>query len=796
MIITNWKMDTVGHKGLDCVVPCSMYSVLYENGLIPHPYYGTNEKGLTALSRNNTTFYTEVQIPDEICAREFVELTFEGLDTICDIFVNGTLIDSVENMHRAYTYDVKNLIKDKKLDLRLEFKSPLDYFEKWDKIHHTYTDTNCTQGAIHLRKALYMSGWDWAPTLSDMGIFRPVKIEGYDTDKINEVEILQHHENGEVTLSISAKTKKNRDLKITAEIDGQIVTLNDGLGEITIKNPTLWWANGLGKAHLYDIKFTLYDGDTAIDTLNKRIGLRTLYLSTEKDEIGSEFCFVLNGKKVFAMGANYVPMDNILPWMNNERISDLIDSCVFANFNCIRVWGGAFYPDDYFYDLCDENGLIIWQDFMVACANVWMRPEFENEFREEAIYNIKRIRHHASLGILCGNNEMEEAICGWPCADGQNPLVRSDYLKLYEDILPTLCVEYAPQTSYVPSSPTSGGNFDFPQDNTRGDVHFWEVWHGQGGFEEYRKHKFRFCSEYGFESLPSMKTIEKICPENERFLESETVSHHQKCIGGNEKILYHMEKQYNVPSDLSKIVHASQIAQASAIKYGVEHFRRIRGYCMGSVYWQLNDSWPVASWSSVDYYGTLKALHYFAKRFYAPQLVSIFVEDGKLAINAVNETLSSFDGKITLKFMKNDFTEIYKKDLDVSLKPLSSTDVIEMTLPDLNESEDYIFVTLTDKNGNTVSQNTELLTKPKFFKWQNPEIVAQAEACRDGVKLTLSAKSLALNVNISFDNIEPKLSDNFFNIATPNPYEIVVKCDLSPAEVLKQLQIITTNDLK
>ncbi len=794
MIINSWKMDSGEYRGLDATAPCSMYSVLYEHGKIPHPYYGTNEKDLSALSRNNTTFYTEVELSDEILKREFIELTFMGLDTICDIFLNGKLLDSVQNMHRSYTYDIKDLVRNGKVALRLEFKSPLDYFDKMEKIHHVYTDDNCARGAIHLRKALYMSGWDWAPTLPDMGIFRPVKIEGYDKDRLGEVEILQHHENGEVTLSLSAKTVKGSATKITAEIDGQKITMSDGLGKITIKNPTLWWANGYGKAHLYDIKFTLYDGNDILDTLERRIGLRTLYLSTEGDEIGSEFCFVLNGKKIFATGANYVPMDNILSWSSKERASELVDSCVFANFNCIRVWGGAFYPEDYFYDLCDEAGLIVWQDFMVACGNVWLREEFEREFTLEAIENIKRIRHHACIGLFCGNNEMEEAVLNWDNAKGDEQVIH-DYLKLYEEILPTLCAQYAPMCSYIPSSPTSGGGFDFPQDNTRGDVHFWEVWHGNGGFEEYRKHKFRFCSEYGFESLPSMKTIERFCPENERFLESKTVAHHQKCLGGNEKILHHIKEQYNLPADLERIVYASQITQASAIKYGVEHFRRIRGYCMGSVYWQLNDSWPVASWSSLDYYGTPKALHYFARRFYAPQLVSIFIENDKLAINAVNESLAPFDGKITLRIMKNDFTELYKKELDVSLNPLSSHDVLEMELPALDVGEDYIFVTLTDKNGRVVSQNTELLTKPKHFKWKNPKIRVHAKECEGGVSLTLSAESLALNAQISFKDINPRLSDNFVTLSTEAPCEIEVKTDLSPAELLGQLKILTVNEL-
>lgn len=470
MKITDWKMDYCEHTGLDCTVPCDMYSVLLSHGHIEDPYYGTNEKELFEYSKGDCVFYSTFSLSDEELKKDRIDLIFYGLDTICDIYLNGMYIDRVMNMHRKYEFDIKLYAK-RENTVRLEFKSPLQYFEAMDKRHKLYMDENSTKGACHLRKAFYMSGWDWAPRLPNMGIFRPVEVCAYDTDKIEDVEILQHHKNGSVTLEISANTKHSVDnLDIFCEIDGKTVQLQNGKCNIEIENPKLWYPNGYGEQNLYDISFKLYKNSDLIDTVSKKIGLRTLNLSRENDEYGQEFCFQVNGIKIFSMGANFVPIDSLPSRMTDERLERLIQDCVFANFNSIRVWGGAFYPEDYLYELCDKYGLILWQDFMVACANVWLREDFVKEFEAEAIYNIKRIRHHACLGVLCGNNEMEEAVVNWDCADGNDPLVRKDYLELYENILPRICKEYAKQISYTPSSPTSGGDFDYPNDNTRGDV--------------------------------------------------------------------------------------------------------------------------------------------------------------------------------------------------------------------------------------------------------------------------------------------------------------------------------------
>ena len=796
MIIDNWKMDYDEYKGLECKVPCDMYSVLLDYGYIEDPYYGTNEEKLTSFSDKDCTFYTQIELSKDELAYDKIELNFYGLDTICDIYFNGQKLDSVMNMHRMYSYDIKSLAK-KENEIRLEFKSPTKYFEKMENAHHIYTNDDTISGAAHLRKALYMSGWDWAPKLSNMGIFRAVEINAYDVDKIEDINIEQYHENGEVRVSVSLTTKHGaKNLTAICELDGQRVTLENGRGEITVKNPKLWWPNGYGEQNLYDVDFYLYSGDTLIDTANKKIGLRDLVLSREDDEYGQEFCFKVNNIKIFAKGANFVPIDSLISRETDERLENLIKDCIFANFNCIRVWGGAYYPRDFFYELCDRYGLVVWQDFMVACANVWMRPEFEREFTLEAIYNVKRIRHHACIGVLCGNNEMEEAVCYWPNANGDDPLVRQDYLKLYEDILPRVCKEHAPYIAYTPSSPTSGGNFNNPQDYTRGDVHFWHVWNGNCEFDEYRKHKFRFCSEYGFESLPNIKTVNAFCPSNERNLLSYTMEAHQKHWNGNVKLLKYLAERYKMPKNLEMTVYASQLNQATAIKYGVDHFRRCRGYTMGSIYWQLNDCWPVASWSSIDYFGRYKALHYFARRFYNDLSLGIFNEESGVTLNVANETTEPFKGYVKAGVLKNDATPVFVYQQDVSVPALSSLDAVTLSNKDFNGKRDtYFYAELYDSEGNLISRSTELGTKPKHFNFLKPSIDVKIISAEGGAYVVISSDVLAKDVEISFKNHDAVLSDNYFDLPTNEPYTVFAKTNVPASELLSEIQIVSVYDI-
>ncbi len=797
MQIKNWKLRYEGFGELPCQAPCSMYSVLLDHKKIPNPFEGRNDQLLTSLADRDCTFVSDFDMEPSVLARDFIELTFHGLDTICTITLNGMQLDRVQNMHRAYTYEVKNLLHPGQNTLRLDFQSPTRYFADRHLRHYLYTnDGDTIPGAAHLRKALYMSGWDWGPALPDMGIYRPVELRAFDTDRIHDVQVRQYHHDGVVDLTITADTVKGSDCELYASVDGQHLRLENGKAEVRIENPKLWWVRGYGEQPLYDLDIYLVRGDDVIDSCRKVIGLRTLTVSTkpDPDKKGSEFCFVINGVKIFAMGANYIPQDSLLSRVTHEKMDEMMQQCLDANFNSLRVWGGGIYPDDYFFELCDRNGILVWLDFMVACANVWMTPQFEAECRAEAAQNLKRLRHHASLGLICGNNEMELAVMTWGI--GESQLVREDYIQLYERILPQIAEELAPDIFYWPSSPCSGGGFDDPGNFARGDTHYWEVWHGGVPFTTYRQKHFRFCSEYGFESFPSMKTIRSFCPEEEQNCFSRIMEDHQKCKGGNGKILRYLADNYLYPHSFEKLVYASQLLQADAIKYGVEHFRRERGYCMGSMYWQFNDCWPVASWSSVDYFGRYKALHYAAKKFYAPVAMGLFLENDVLNVNISNETMHDFQGKICLSLRKADLSELDSAEQAVFVKSLTSRDVFEYTVKADDPYDTFLVADLFDEDGSFIMRQTEMLVPKKHFAWKQPNFRIKCEDTKDGVAIEVSADVFACGVCIDFRNFDCVLSDNFFALTDGKPYRVVARTERSAAELKENLTIESVYDIR
>ena len=794
MKIIDWKMKFSDFEVLDCKLPCTMYSVLLEHKKIPDPYYGTNEQTATELSRKDCTFFADFNIDESELDRDFAELTFFGLDTLCDIFLNGALLGSVKNMHRTYVYDVKKHIKQGQNRIVLEFHSPIKYFEKMNDRHFLHSPYHTIPGAPHLRKCLSMSGWDWGPKLPDMGIFRDVELRTYDEDRIENVYITQDHkDNGEVVLNIAADTAKHSEkCELFVTVDGKRVKLSDKIAKITVENPKLWWPRGYGAQPLYDLTVELAVDGNIIDVQKKRIGLRTLTVSTWEHH-GFEFAFSVNGIKIFAMGADYIPQDCLLSRISRERTEKLLLACCDANYNCIRVWGGGYFPEDDFYDICDELGLIVWQDFMAACVYFWHTAEFEKEFYEESVCNVKRIAHHASLGLLCGNNELERNL---PRHNLIDETIKYDYIRLYEHILPDVCLAYAPDTFYWPSSPSSGGGFRDTLDDEKGDTHYWEVWHHGEPFTEYRKHKFRFCSEYGFESFPSMKTIRTFCPEDETNPFSVIMESHQKCDGGNTKILQYLADTYMYPYNIEDLVYASQLLQADAVRYGVEHFRRLRGYCMGSLYWQVNDCWPTASWSSIDYYGRYKALHYAAKKFYAPVSMGIFVENGKIIVNVSNERRDKLHGNLKLSIRGNDFSVTESKSVEFDMDELSSADVAYLPESCVKTPDSFYFCAeLCGEDGRLIQYQTQLLVKPKHYRWQKPTLSFECRNCENGVEISLRSDVFAKSVELELDGADAVFSDNYFDIVSKDVVTVFAKTELDAKSISEKLKIKTVYDI-
>ena len=784
----NWKMrivdDTiVAGVYIPAIVPGSVYNDLISAGRMEDPYWRDNEMEALELMKNDFEYRGSFNVDTDVLAdADEAILRFNGLDTIADISLNGRSLGSVNNMHRVWEYPVKDLLKDNDNELVIVFHSPVKYIdEQFNEDPAILGTEDAMRGFPKIRKGHYMFGWDWGPRLPDAGIWKEVEVLALKKARIESVYVRQKfNENltaAELKLDVSVKTVEPSPCLHVTVIDpdgNKLYDKADISSGISIEDPKLWWPNGLGEQPLYTVRVELADNDgEVLDEWKRQIGLRKMEMSTVKDEYGSEFAHVVNNVKFFAMGADYIPEDNILSRCSRERTYDLLSQCVAANFNCIRVWGGGLYPSDDFYDSCDELGLVVWQDFMFACANYRLTRDFEDNILAELKDNIRRLRHHASLGLWCGNNEMEMFVDKgeW----GAKNEIKSDYVKMYESLFPRLLEEEDPDRFYWPASPSCGGGFDDPNSPDRGDVHYWDVWHGNKPFTEYRKFYFRYLSEFGFQSFPSIKTVEAFTEPGDRNVFSYVMEKHQRNASANGKIMNYMEQTFLYPTDLDTLIYASQLLQAEAIRYGVEHLRRNRGRCMGTVYWQLNDCWPVASWSSIDYYGRWKALHYYAKRFFAPFMISC-EEEGLLTqtmntnaepfkvkksirLSVANESMCTRKGTVKWQLRFADGSAVREETEDVSLEPLSAKWLALKELPEAGLYENYISYQLIE-DGETVSQGTVLFCPPKHFKFIDPKLSVGLE----GDEIIVSASAYAKSVEIRNENDDLILSDNFFDI--------------------------------
>jgi beta-mannosidase len=653
-----------------------------------------------------------------------------------------------------------------------------------------------------------MFGWDWGPQLPDAGIWRDLSIKGYQQGRLEDVYITQHHQCDQVVLDCQ--------VRITGwgpgpfAVEGTI-TAPDGrrwsqsilnaadLNQLSLRidQPQLWWPNGYGEQPLYRVEVLLKDNADILDSRQLSIGLRTLTVQREKDQWGESFAFNVNGVAIFAMGANLIPEDSILPRRSPERTERLIQDCVAANFNCIRVWGGGIYPEDYFYDFCDQYGLIVWQDLMYACAVYALTDEFAANIRKEAIDNMQRIRHHACLGIWCGNNEMEQAWVEWGLPKtGQ---LRTDYIKQFEVLLPEVAKATDPNTFYWPASPSSGGNFDDPNCENRGDAHYWEVWHGLKPFTEYRKHYFRFVSEFGFQSFPSLATVESFTLPEDRNIFSYVMEQHQKNKAANGKILYYLSENFLYPKDFDSLLYTSQILQAEAIKYGVEHWRRHRGRCMGAIYWQLNDCWPVASWSSIDYYGRWKALHYFARRFFAPVLLSACEEGTRVGLYVTNDSWQTVPGEIIWKLRDNYSRVLQTGTCSVTVDPLTAKQCAELDfsdrLPGLSEQRRSYLEFALRVGGATVSAGTVLFVKEKHFEFVDPGLRVDLLRQDGRLVVTVKSKAFAKFVELGLGEIDARFSDNYFDLSAGEEQQVIIEKLSRPAELAELKARLTARSI-
>ena len=787
----NWNLKIKGkdsglipEKGIPVQIPGSVYSALLAGSYIPDPYYRDNELQVLPLMDNDFTFSDTFMAEKKAGEYDSVLLRFEGIDTLADIFLNDIFLGSTCNMHRIYEFDVAESLREGENSLRVELHSPTRYIKEENEKVYTGGSWDAMEGFPHLRKAHCMFGWDWGPRLPDAGIFREVSLLYIAKSRFDSVYITQEHEAGrvildfDVALELFTEEDNTRIEVIVTDPEGRTyVPAEESDPEdyhIVITDPKLWWPRGYGEQPLYQVKLTLFSGDgTVLDTYERRIGLRTLTVNTDKDEWGECFAHEVNGVKIFAMGADYIPEDNLFSRINKERTRKLLSDAAAVNHNSIRVWGGGYYPDDYFFDICDELGLLVWQDFMFACASYELDDDFERNITAEIRDNVRRLRHHACLALWCGNNEMETQTLdkAWKPSIKQ----KYDYIKIFEYIIPHILQEEDPVTFYWPSSPSSGGNYDDPWDENRGDTHYWAVWHGNKPFTDYRNYHFRYLSEFGFQSFPCMQTVETFTEPQDRNIFSRVMEMHQRNTSANGKIMNYLSATYLYPKDFDQLLYASQLLQADAIRYGVEHFRRNRGRCMGAVVWQLNDIWPVASWASIDYYGRWKALHYAEKRMFAPVMISC-EETGELSerpfcvsephpilvkarLHVANETMQEVKGIVKWKVCLPDSSVLLEGGQELTVPALDGVWLDQIDLEDFEERKihiSYAFIV----NGEVVSENSCLFTAPKHYFFEDPRLSVRAE----GNKVTVRAEKYAKNVMIGNADGSLKLSDNFFDM--------------------------------
>ncbi len=773
-----WVLDIPGSRfpRVSATVPGSVYHDLLTAGQIEDPFYRDNENEALKIMDNDFIYSRDFTVPADLLESDAVLLRCDGLDTLATVTVNGTVVGTAKNMHRIYEFDVKSVLKAGENHISVKFDSPTRFIKKSYAESRADGSSDAMVGFPNLRKAHCMFGWDWGPRLPDAGIWRSIQLIGITTARIRDVLMLQEHSGGKVTLTVNTHvTELTGSAPVTVTVtapDGTVRTARGERAEIVIDDPRLWWPNGLGAQPLYTVEVTLGDG---LDSWKRRIGLRTMTVTRKKDQWGECFCHCVNGVDVFAMGADYIPEDNLLPRVNPGRTRRLLEDAKLANMNCIRVWGGGYYPDDYFYDICDELGLLVWQDFMFACAVYNLTDDFEENIRAEFLDNVRRLRHHPSLALLCGNNEMEQFVAEGEWVDF--PRQKADYIKMYEYIIPKILKAEAPQTFYWPASPSSGGSFDKPQDPTRGDVHYWDVWHGLKPFTDYRNYLFRYVSEFGFQSFPCMETIRAFTLPGDRNVFSYVMEKHQRNASANGKIVSYLSQMYLYPRDMELLVYASQLLQAQAMQYGVEHWRRNRDdkHCMGAVVWQLNDCWPVASWASIDYFGRWKALHYYEKRFFAPVLISCH-EEGILSqntnvnaepfalkksarLNVSNETLRPFTGKAHWALRRPDASIIESGSFDVSVAPLSTQWLPEQDFSDQDTYGCYYSYSLEDEAGKPVGEGTVLFCAPKHFHFADPRL----EVRQEGDEIVVTAKAYARSVEI-LAGPDTLLEDNYFDL--------------------------------
>nr|WP_154893507.1 glycoside hydrolase family 2 protein [Paenibacillus xylanexedens] len=810
-IFQNWTFKACeDQEWLPAQVPGCVHTDLLKLDKIPDPFYGTNEKEVQWIDKKDWEYRTVFDINEDLLSQEHLEIVFDGLDTYADVYVNDQHVLSADNMFRVWNVDVKSIVKASGNVLRIRFRSPIqEDLPKLEKLGYALPASNDQSDvgglgdkrvSIFARKAPYHYGWDWGPRFVTSGIWREARLEGWSEVKINDVFIRQNEVTASaasLTAIVEVETFNPIETIIRIGTDGQTweqaASLQTGVQTIeipvSINEPKLWWSRGLGDPHMYSFVTEVLKGEQVLADSTVKTGLRSIRLVRDKDEAGASFYFELNGVAVFAKGANHIPNDSFITEITAERYRHEIVSAAESNMNMLRVWGGGIYEEDVFYELCDEYGLLVWQDFMFACSMYPGDEAFLNSVRHEAIDNVKRLRNHPSIALWCGNNEIDSAWAhyiedgGWGWKKDYNAEQRekiwADYEAIFHELLPEVVEAYAPGVDYWPSSPLVSLTGDEKQhanpSTSEGDIHYWGVWHSVEPFENYNVYVGRFMSEYGFQSFPEYKSVRKYAEEEDLALESEVMLAHQKNGAGNRLIKQYMDMYMHEPKDFPSFLYMSQLLQAEAMKTAIEAHRRRKPYCMGTLYWQMNDCWPVASWAGMDYFGNWKALQYYAKRSFSDVLVSVDgTKEDRTDVYLISDQLQPVEGQLHVRLIGFDGTVYREEEHAVNLEPNSGKQVLTLNNADWLQGHDaaatLLRLELKQKGHADIVQ--EHYFAPSKDLGLKPAAIQVTEVHEsDGSYLVLESDTLAKQVWISTE-AEGVFSDNFFDLIPGIPVKV------------------------
>ena len=779
-LANGWSFhEPKSNRWLPARVPGCIHTDLLRHGLIPDPFRGSKEKELAWISEQDWVYRTRFHAP---LAGEHLELVAHGLDTFAEVRLDGELLATTDNMFVGHTWELPELDREAGHELQITFRSVLPEVRRRSGNPDVSAWCDPVGGASTVRKSQCNFGWDWGPRFVTAGIFRPIQLQAWSGNCFRHVKFSQDHRPGHVLVRLDPELAV-RDHKacyrFRVRLGERVVAEGEGL-EIAIPDPRLWWPNGHGEQPLYHMELDLVRGGRRIDRWQRRIGLRTISLDQTPDTFGTAFRFLVNGRPVFAKGANWIPAHVFPHGLGRRDYEPALRAAADANMNMMRVWGGGIYEHESFYDLCDELGLMVWQDFMYACGLYPGDKAFLKSAALEADQQVRRIHHRASLALWCGNNEIEMVAESFR----KNPRRKRSYDALFYGVLPESVARHDGTTFYWPSSPHNPEGYEKGFNNEKsGDAHFWDVWHGRMPVKTYEEKRYRFCSEFGMQSFPHPEVASTFCDRKDFNIFSPAFETHQKNGGGNATILHYIGQLYRFPADYDSLAYLSQLNQAHCMRVGIEHFRRIMPRCMGALYWQINDCWPAASWSSLDHGGRWKSLHHEARRFFAPVLLSAHIpgtESVHVSSNTRSSTVRHVEWHVVCDHVEAgpavlhwtlyrlDGPVVRKGTKQIVLNPDSSVLVekldfeAEMVEPG---PENLVLAGEIRRGRAVLARNTALLTAPRFLNLRNRPVKVRSEAIdKMSTAITISSDVYHHRVELSVPGTRAWWSDNSFDL--------------------------------